>query len=207
MSCDYRFISDFLATVEGPRQTTGYIPCFLKAGGTANYKGGPGPDRYQAMDKSGVPIATGCDLGQTDATTMAAYGLDSGIIGIFKDYFGKKQDRAIRMLYAYPLVITPDAARQTDEAVHKGYLCRYVIPAYEKDSGRKFVGLPQKAQAVIMSLCFHYGCNGARTRAPKTWAYLCKADWQAAANELITGFTGKYAGRRKKEGEFLKGAA
>lgn len=63
-------IRAFLATVEGKQQTQGYIPCDLVGGGTANYKGGPNPERYRPMGVSGVTVGTGVDLGQTDAATL-----------------------------------------------------------------------------------------------------------------------------------------
>lgn len=201
---DIAYISAFLShpNVEGIRQTTGYIPCNLKTGGTANYKGGPNPDRYQAMGASGVTIATGCDLGQTDAATLASYGLEDAICGIYAPYFGKKKDAAIQTLRKWPLVVTPDAARKTDEAVHGGYLRRYTIPAYEKDSGLSFASLPKGAQAAIASICFQKGVGGTRRGAPKTWKSLCEGNWKAACEELLYHFA-SYQLRRAWEGRQL----
>ncbi|MEG6503236.1 pesticin C-terminus-like muramidase, partial [Desulfovibrio sp. 1214_IL3152] len=68
-------IRAFLATVEGKQQTQGYIPCDLVGGGTANYKGGPNPERYRPMGVSGVTVGTGVDLGQTDAATLVRIGV------------------------------------------------------------------------------------------------------------------------------------
>lgn len=200
---DYSFISSFLSTVEGPCQTTGYIPCHIRTGGTANYKGGPKPERYQAMGASGVTIATGCDLGQTSESLLCEYGLDPLIAGIFGPYFGKKRDAAIEILHRYPLVISPAAASQTDQAVHRGYLDRFVRPAFESDSGHSFDAIPREAQAAIMSICFQKGIGGTRRDAPKTWKLLCALDWSGAANELIYGFR-QYASRRGAEGQLLK---
>lgn len=197
------FISDFLATVEGPCQTTGYIPCNLVSGGSANYKGCPNPDRYKAMGASGVTIATGCDLGQTDRATLIGYGLDPAITDLFAFYYGKKRDAAIAALHARPLSITLAQAKATDAAVHGGYMNRFVRPAYESDSGLSFDSIPKEAQAVIMSLCFQKGVGGTRRGAPKTWTFLCKQNWRAASDELINGFM-EYAPRRRKEGELLR---
>lgn len=202
MAIDYPFIESLLTKVEGPRQTTGYIPCNLKTGGTANYKGGPNPERYSAMGASGVTIATGCDLGQTDFATLTGYGLDPQIAGIFNPYYGKKRDDAIRTLRRWPLVITQDAARLLDEAVHKGYLHRYVIPAYDKESRVKFEDIPSEAQAVVMSICFQKGVGGTRRGAPRTWQALTRQNWRAASDELINGFT-SYKSRRVTEGRLL----
>lgn len=203
MLIDINYISNFLSQVEGPRQTTAYIPCFLKSGGTANYKGGPNPENYKAMGASGVTIATGCDLGQTDSATLLAYGLEPAIVDVFQSYFGKKKDAAIAALHKWPLVISQDAAKQTDLAVHKGYLHRYVIPAYNKASQREFSLLPKEAQAVIMSVCFQKGCTGVRKDWPKLWQFLISQHWKAAANELLYGFS-QYKNRRQTEGRLLK---
>lgn len=198
-----KYISDFLTKVEGPRQTRGYVPCYLKTGGSANYRGDRVPDNYTAMGASGVTIATGCDLGQTDLNTLRGYGLkDEALLTKLGRYIGKKRDAALRVLYAYPLTITTEQAEALDHAVHGGYLKRYVIPAYDSASAVEFAALPDQAQAAIMSVCFQKGCGGVRRDWPKTWKYLTTQDWRMAAQELRTGFT-QYKGRRTIEGNLL----
>lgn len=199
---DHAYISDFLSKVEGTRQTKGYIPCHKVNGGTANYRGRGNPSLFRAMGVSGVTIATGCDLGQTDRDTLISYGLQPRICNLFSFYLGKKRDAAIRALYERPLEISLSDARDTDITVHKGYLDRWVQPAYEKASGAKFDSLPRQAQAVIMSVCFQKGCGGVRRDWPKLWSYLTSQNWQAAAKELTTGFT-QYVSRRQTEGKLL----
>lgn len=199
---DLTYISNFLSRVEGSRQTVGYIPCHLVGGGTANYKGGPNPERYRAMGASGVTIATGCDLGQTDAATLMYYGLAPALVQLFTAYYGKKREAAIAALYARPLRIDEAQAQAVDEAVHGGYLRRWVIPAYEKAAGKSFDALPRQAQAVIMSLCFQKGCGGVARDWPVVWGHLVAGRWPEAAQELRTGFK-QYAGRRRTEGNLL----
>ena len=198
-----KFIEAFLSRVEGKRQTVGYIPCNLVGGGTANYKGGPNPERYRAMGASGVTIATGCDLGQTNVETLNQYGLDLAIIRLFTFYFGKKKTVAINALHERPLKISDAQAEAVDLAVHTGYLNRYVRPAYEKAAGVPFDSLPDQARAVIMSLCFQKGCGGVARDWPVVWGHLTHQRWAQAANELCTGFK-QYAGRRRAEGNLLK---
>lgn len=196
-------ISNFLTRVEGPRQTVGYIPCFLKGGGSANYKGGPNPERYTAMGASGVTIATGCDLGQTDIPTLKSYGLtDSFLLDILNPYIGLKKKQAIDKLHQSPLAISTENAERLDHAVHGGYLNRYVRPAYERKSGKSFNDLPWQAQAVIMSVCFQKGCGGVARDWPKLWSHLCAQEWKAAAHELNNGFR-QYLGRRRTEAALL----
>lgn len=198
---DLQFISNFLSKVEGRRQTRGYIPCHTRTG-SANYLGSGNPANYTAMGASGVTIATGCDLGQTDRETLLGYGLDAGICDQFQPYIGKKKGSAILALHKAPLIITEFAAEKTDLAVHSGYLARYVRPAFEKASGVSFDSIPREAQAVIMSVCFQKGCGGVRKDWPRLWGYLIRQDWPGAARELLTGFK-QYRNRRREEGKLL----
>ncbi|MDE5878712.1 MAG: hypothetical protein K2G99_01590, partial [Desulfovibrio sp.] len=71
---------------EGPQQLRGYIPCKLTTGGTANYRGGPDPERYIPFGQSGVTIATGVDLGQQDAPTLLRLGLLAGSVHPLRPY-------------------------------------------------------------------------------------------------------------------------
>lgn len=155
------------------------------------------------MGASGVTIATGCDLGQTNAETLRAYGLADGIIWRFEPYISRKKSAALNKLFIDPLEISEVDAVATDHAVHNGYLSRYVRPAYDKASSIPFDDLPPQAQAVIFSCCFQKGCGGVQRDWPKTWHYFVKHDWCAAANELLHGFK-QYAQRRAIEGKLLK---
>ena len=79
---------------EGPQQLRGYIPCDLTTGGTANYYGGPNPERYVPMGISGVTIGTGVDLGQTDAATLGGMGVNPGIVNQLRPYLGQRKAAA-----------------------------------------------------------------------------------------------------------------
>lgn len=198
------YISDFLTRVEGPRQTQGYIPCFLRTGGSANYKGGANPDNYKAMGASGVTIGTGCDLGQTSLNELREYGLhETALLEKLLPYIGLRKDAAVQKLHSMPLTILMRQAEDLDHAVHGGYLRRNVIPAYDKASKVKFDALPDQAQAVVMSVCFQKGCGGVRRDWPKTWKYLTTQDWKNAARELQHGFI-EYKTRRTTEGRLLE---
>lgn len=198
------YISNFLTRVEGPRQTQGYIPCFLRTGGTANYKGGANPGNYRAMGASGVTIGTGCDLGQTNLNELREYGVhELALLEKLLPYIGLKKDKAIFKLHDAPLTILMQQAEDLDHAVHGGYLDRWVIPAYDAASRVKFDALPDQAQAVVMSVCFQKGCGGVRRDWPKTWKYLTTQDWKNAAWELQHGFK-DYKTRRAIEGRLLE---
>lgn len=201
MAVNIPYISAFLNTpgVEGSRQTRGYIPA--KPG---NFTGAAGqdPGAYVAIGASGVTIATGCDLGQTDADTMLGYGLESSIVNQLRPYFRLKKGDAIMKLSRLPLVVSASVAAEIDHAVHCGYL-RYVESAYDTASSVKFADLPNQAQAVVFSLCFQKGCTGVRNDWPVVWGHLVRQDWRAASRELLHGFT-QYKLRRNIEGELLK---
>lgn len=199
---DMHYIQALLNTpgVEGSRVTIGYIPAR-----PGNFYGRPNqqPGSYTAIGASGVTIATGCDLGQTDAPTLQAYGVPLAIINQLRPYIGLKRSDAIAKLSALPLSISQDTAALLDECVHAGYLRRYVAPAYERAADVRFDDLPKQAQAVVFSVCFQKGCGGVRRDWPKLWGYLVTQNWCAASKELRTGFT-QYQLRRKIEGELLQ---
>lgn len=214
---DIAYISDFLTKVEGPRQMRGYVPCNrISDGKGKNYIGPAGtapdgvqfpatgqPGAFRAMGASGVTIATGCDLGQTDIATLRAYGLAGSLILLFSPYIGLQKSAALQKLFSKPLRISRLDAEATDLAVHGGYLARYVRPAYDKASRVPFDDLPAQAQAVIFSVCFQKGCGGVKRDWPKTWKYLTTQDWKAASSELKSGFS-QYTARRKLEGQLLE---
>lgn len=214
---DMAFITDFLTKVEGPRQVRGYVPCNrISDGKGRNYIGAVGvppcgvqypatgdPSGFRAMGASGVTVATGCDLGQTDISTLCGYGLtDEGLLRKLDPYIGLKKSAALQRLFLLPLLLTVTEASSLDLAVHGGYLARYVRPAYDKASRVAFDDLPKEAQAVIFSCCYQKGCGGVRRDWPKLWSYLTRQNWARASNELCHGFR-QYAGRRKLEGQLL----
>lgn len=210
MAVDIGYISDFLnrSGVEGPRVCIGYIPCWIAGTGrvrSANYTGvaGQDPSRYEAMGASGVTIATGVDLGQTDAGTLRGYGVPAALCDALQSYFGLRRAAAIKQLSKMPLRIRPADAEALDHAVHAGYLARYVLPVYNRNSCVPFDDLPRQAQAVIFSVCYQKGCGGVRKDWPKLWGFLTTQRWADASEELRHGFK-QYVLRRRIEGELLR---
>lgn len=202
MPIQFDYIQKFLndSDVEGPRRTEAYVPAR-----PGNFYGRPSqvpPSMYTAIGASGVTVATGCDWGQTDPQTLKAYGVSSSTIETLRLYLGAKKAAAIALLAQHPITISDAMAAELDNAIHGGYLRKYVIPAFEKASSVSFESLPKQAQAVIMSVCFQKGCGGVRRDWPKLWGYLTACNWPAAANELRTGFS-EYTVRRRREGALL----
>ena len=202
MSVDIAYIGKFLNEdgVEGPRQTRGYIPAR-----PGNFYGKPSQDpaRYTAIGASGVTIATGCDLGQTDAAELKAYGVPNSLIEKLSPYLRLSSGKAIYKLSKMPLTITEHEAETLDDCIHNGELNKYIRPNYDRNSTVKFDDLPKQAQTVIFSMCYQLGCSGIKRRAPRTWYFLINQMWADASNELIYGFR-DYKGRRRLEGLLLK---
>ncbi|MDD2966621.1 MAG: pesticin C-terminus-like muramidase [Desulfovibrionaceae bacterium] len=198
-------IESFLETVEGERQTVGYIPCFKKSGGTANYKGVGNPVNYVPMGASGVTIATGVDLGQTDMNTLRSNGVPLGIINPLIPYIGKRKAEALEVLHRIPLTVSPAVAETLDHCMHKYHL-NIISARYDREAGKgAFDAAPWQVQAVIYSLLYQHGTSGMR-KFPKTWRFLVAGQWEEAARELCSTNWSEYIGRRNAEGKLLLGA-
>ena len=157
MSIEYARIRAFLATVEGKQQTQGYIPCDLVDGGTANYRGGPNPERYRPMGVSGVTIGTGVDLGQTSAVELERMGVSSATINSLRPYLEQSGPAAVEVLHRLPLMVSQAIADELDEALHNRHI-GIAQARYDKDAGfgfGAFAALPWQAQAAITLSLIH----------------------------------------------------
>lgn len=189
---------------EGPQQLRGYIPCNLVGGGTANYYGGPNPERYEPMGISGVTIGTGVDLGQTDADTLRGMGIADGVLVRLCPYLGLRQEAAVLALHAAPLTLAAGDADGLDAAMLRHHVHK-IAGRYDRDAGvGAFARLPWQAQAVIVSIQYQRGVSSPG-KYPNTWAALVRRDWADAARRLCTGhFWTGYRQRRALEGELLR---
>ena len=190
---------------EGPQQLRGYIPCDLTTGGTANYYGGPNPERYVPMGISGVTIGTGVDLGQTDAATLADIGVEQGIINQLRPYLGQRQAAAVAVLHRLPLTISQDVADELDAAMLNHHITK-IADYYDRAVGLpgRFATLPWQAQAVIVSIQYQRGVKSPR-KYPNTWSALVRQDWADAAARLGNGrLWSGYQRRRRLEGRLLE---
>lgn len=198
-------IRAFLATVEGKQQTQGYIPCALVGGGTANYKGGPNPERYKPMGVSGVTIGTGVDLGQTDAATLTKIGVSVATVNSLRPYLGQRGPAAVTVLHRLPLTVSQAVAEDLDEAMHRHHIS-IAQARYDKDAGAgAFEQLPWQAQAAIVSIIYQRG-PGSISKFKNTWADFVGRDWPGAARRLMNGsLWERYQSRRAAEGRLLPG--
>lgn len=189
---------------EGPQQLRGYIPCDLTTGGTANYKGGPNPERYVAMGASGVTVGTGVDLGQTNKDTLRGMGVSNAVVYKLMPYLEQSRAAAVDALHRLPLTLSQAAADELDEAMLNHHISE--ISAYydaATDPGT-FASLPWQAQAAIVSIQYQRGVKSPR-KYPNTWKAFVTQNWTDAAYRLGTGrFWTGYQGRRRLESELLK---
>lgn len=205
MAIETARIRAFLATVEGTQQTQGYIPCDLVGGGTANYRGGPNPERYVPMGVSGVTIGTGVDLGQTSAAELEGMGVSSATINSLRPYLGQSGPDAVEVLHRLPLTVSQAVAEELDAALHTRHI-GIAQARYDKDAGAgAFAALPWQAQATITSIIYQRG-PGSIKRFQNTWAAFVRQDWPDAARRLMNGdLWERYQSRRAAEGRLLLG--
>jgi hypothetical protein len=212
MGIDIKNIKAFLNRpgIEGPQQLRGYIPCDRMGGGTANYRGQESgdPGDFFAMGISGVTVATGVDLGQTDAETLTRGGLSGAIAASLRPYLGLRKEGAIKKLYDLPLSISRETADELDNAVLSIH-ARNIPARYNRDKpAAPFEDLPWQAQAAIFSLLFQRG-TGVAGREPDIWEAFLLGEWAAASRMLCnasrwSGAQEQYRHRRKLEGELLR---
>lgn len=190
---------------EGPQQLRGYIPCHLTTGGTANYYGGPNPERYVPMGISGVTVGTGVDLGQTDAATLGGMGVSPGIVNQLRPYLGQRRAAAVAVLHRLPLTLRQDVADDLDVAMLSHHVTQ-IADYYDRAVGvpGRFATLPWQAQAVIVSIQYQRGVNSPR-KYPNTWKAFVSEDWADASARLknVSLWSG-YQRRRRLEGQLLE---
>lgn len=186
----------------------GYVPSWYIGTDhqrSKNYKGVEPPELFEAMYSSGVTIGAGCDMGQTNATYLRDYKTPQRIISQVEYYLGKKKHDALVALHEIPLRMSREDAMTLTHCVHGGYMERFVIPGYDKDSGKSFVDLPTEAQVCIASICYQKGVGGVRRTAKNTWAAFCRCDWKDAYNRLTNhSLWNDFQDRRRTEGQLLR---
>lgn len=146
---------------------------------------------------SGVTIATGFDIGNASADTIAK--LPALLAAKLAPYHGLTRIAALHMLQLNPLVITQDEANEIDQLVRQSEV-HDLEAKYAEDAGVEFETLPEQAQTVIASVTFQYGTPW--TKTPHFWGHATKRDWNAMHADL-TNFGDKYPARRKLEAAYL----
>ncbi|WP_051258216.1 pesticin C-terminus-like muramidase [Desulfovibrio cuneatus] len=182
---DHDFIRKKLEAFEGKGIAKGYVPC----------------RNGQVIGVSGVTIATGLDLGQQNATSLAAMGIPAPICTKFAPYLGLKKEAAVQTLAAAPLVLTPQEVAQVDGCVHAFYTANTAARFDKKVPMRRFAQQTPEVQAVVVSLEYHLGPGGAAKFVEKI-----VVGNVGGAIAMLEAETGIFANRRRAEAMLLRKA-
>ncbi|RZL85645.1 MAG: hypothetical protein EOP66_00840, partial [Sphingomonas sp.] len=128
-----------------PPRTDGYIP--VKA--------------HVPKDHSSVTIASGVDIGQKSLAEVEEWNLAPGLLNKLKPYIGAKGRGAALLAENKrknrPLKVTPEEARQIDEASHSRELNRLVEKFDAASTIGPFASLPKRTQTVLLSVYIQHG--------------------------------------------------
>lgn len=154
-------------------------------------------------ESGGVRLASGFDLGKTNAAQLQTFGLAWTLTKLLKPYLGLTGDQARATLADQPLEISTNDARAIDRMV-KAMLITPMATRYNRAPGnsKKFSSLPSAAQTVMASVCVQYGV-GLDAVAPRFWKAVTCQDWPGAIYQL-KHFGDAYPTRRRKEAALLE---
>ena len=185
---EYNINWDKISEWEGGRKLEGYVP----------EKDG------KAIERSGVTIATGIDLGDKNRKFFERLNVPKNIIDKLAPYFGLKGEAAKKV--ATNLILPDNEAKQLDEIV-KPYYAKSVAKTYEQFSqGKKFTDLDKGQQTVLTSVGFQHGSSFVKRDKKTRMDFIKQAgsgDWNAVYNNLMN-FGDMYGPRREQEAAYLR---
>jgi hypothetical protein len=205
---DWKKISEW-ETVKSEPTLTAYIPMKDK----------------KPIEKSGVTVATGVDLGRQNVDDLKKYGLSKDLADKLRPYQGQRGDNAMALINQNPLVLTDKEANERDAAVKQkeSYEIqtnydKSVVEANKEDikiSGSpkrkrdKFLNLPSVAQTILMSTGHHMGAYYPK-KGPhhkSLWQNMVDQNYDGAVNDLraLAGDTkdGGIINRHNNEADYL----
>jgi hypothetical protein len=155
------------------------------------------------LDRSGVTIGTGVDIGQMSKEEIKSLDISQELKDKLSDYAGVTKQDALNLLKESPLNVTLEEAQQLDSAIQEK-MANALINSYNKSSSNlNFSALPSEIQTAIASVSHQYGDLG--TSCPNFWSAITEHRWDDAENEL-RNFGDKYPSRRESEANlFHKG--
>lgn len=148
--------------------------------------------------RSGVTIATGCDLAWLTDTELLQMPNLCGTR--FRPYRGLTGVTARNFVGAHPITISEADADGVDQVTFAADVAT-ISTAFARDSHTAFSTLPNRAQTVLASVAFQYG-NLAR-KCPHFWA-VCVARDYAGMVRVLRDFGDEYSTRRNKEADYLE---
>lgn len=171
---------DFIEAREGFR-TIGYVP-------------------DAAGSKSGVTIASGFDLGQTDRAELIAMGLPQNLVTLFTPYCGLTGSEAVEILAGGTLTINEDDGRLINRLVRRRAI-KALERAWINGAGEPWSFLTTEQRTVLCSVAFQYG--DLPRKCPRFWGFAAAGDWDAVIDEL-RDFGDRYPSRRNLEADLLE---
>ncbi|MEI7411825.1 pesticin C-terminus-like muramidase [Pectobacterium aroidearum] len=188
-----RLISDwlginlgFLKTSEG-FESEGYVP---------QDKNG------NVLDKSGVTVGMGVDLGQRTEAELLNDGVPKDIVDILKPYTTLKGNAAKEKLRTSPLTLTEEQANKLS-SVYVQKITTDIENRFNADAKNiSFNDLPPNTRTAITDLAYQYGVN-LKAATPKAWGYITKQEWSALVKEL-RAFGDDYPTRRGREADLIQ---
>jgi len=159
----------------------------------------------QIIDRSGVTVGAGVDLGQQSEDGLRYLDVNEAVIKKVRPYLGLQRDEAERALDLQPLRLSEGEARELTEKVHNGII-RQVARNFDRDSVFRFFDLPPDVQTVIADIAIQFGPDlGREDRTPRFWGFVTRGEWARALEEL-RDFGDSFGPRRKREAERLERA-
>lgn len=193
---------DFLDKQEGVDYVNGYVPV----------------DKHgNVIERSGVTIATGVDIGQMSENDLYKLlweqpgELTRDEVGALYEklvpYTNKTRDEALEYLKGRSLTINRREAKFLSRAA-KAKTLRELWAHWNTHSDVEFGDLPEGVRTVLVSLAYNLGSNLPKYY-PNTWKVFIdgakKDDWDIAI-DWLSDFPAKSAAlkaRRKREAEYL----
>lgn len=177
---------DQISVFEGTQQTDGYVP--------KDKSGEP-------IDKSGVTIGTGVDIGQMSENQIQNLDISPELKEKLIDYAGLTGLDAVNALKENPLNISEAEADELDKVV-KGNATDSLVNSFNEDTANvNFLALPPEIQTAIASVSYQYG--DLSKSCPNFWADITENRWEDAENEL-RNFGDHFKSRRTAEAELFR---
>jgi len=174
----------------------------VEEGGKPKLNGYVPNNRGQVIDRSGVTVATGVDLGRS-AGEIKSLGLPSSLESKLLPYAGLQGQRALAKIRSSPLSLSASEVATLDKA-ERSQQMQKVTSHYEKAMGKgSFSKLTGPQQTVLSSISYQWGVYLENTKMRGFWNDVKKGNWDKIQKDLLNDHS-KYSNRRHQEGNVLK---
>ena len=176
---------ELIKEFEGAAVTEGYVP--MRDG--------------EALESSGVTIASGFDIGQRSENDLWDLNLGAELTECLTPYANLRGEAAVEAINRNPLTVTDEDAEVIDEVVHARFE-RRVERKWNESSNIYWTELSDRQQTIVMSVTYQYGSPW--RRCPTFWRLATDDDWDGVIAEL-RDFGDSYPTRRNREADYLEG--